>query len=96
MFGFSFFFFSFLHSLGYCENESASVENLRRARNIVGFERAINAYNKNKEVSFIIQSNLLNFYTVKPGNKDPWKQRPLAYENHTWSGQSLHISCLTT
>ena len=34
--------------------------------------------------------------TVKPGNKDPWKQRPLSYEDRTWSWQSLHISCWMT
>ena len=34
--------------------------------------------------------------TVKPGNKDPRKQRPLTYEDHTWSEQLLHITCWMT
>ena len=33
---------------------------------------------------------------MKPGIEDPWKQSSLAYEDHTLSGQSLHISCLIT
>ena len=27
---------------------------------------------------------------------ETWKQRPLAYEDHSWSGQSLHILCWIT
>ena len=33
-----------------------------------------------------------NYTSVKPRNEDPWKQRPLTYEDHTWSGQSFQIS----